>query len=359
MNEDVYRRLARRLDAIPSGFPATESGVELLLLEWLYTPQEAALAAVMRLRREPAAAIAARAGVAPEVARSLLERMAGKGLVSASGNRRSQSFGLRPFMVGIYEAQLDRMDAEIAALFEQYYQETSAGLVRDPPALQRIIPVESAILPELEVCSYERAGALVERAHSWAVRDCICRVQRRLIGKGCDHPVETCLTFAPVRGVYKDSRQARAISKGEALYILRQANEAGLVHTLGNYRHGNSYICNCCTCCCKVLRGLAEFGRQAAVARSRFCALVEADLCIGCGECYDRCPFGALSAADDVPSIDGARCVGCGLCVTVCPMNALRLAERAGDEIVLPPNNSEEWREQRARARGISLAEIA
>ena len=31
MSEDVYRRLAQTLDAIPNGFPATESGVELRL----------------------------------------------------------------------------------------------------------------------------------------------------------------------------------------------------------------------------------------------------------------------------------------------------------------------------------------
>ncbi|MDY7079365.1 MAG: hypothetical protein SXV54_20825 [Chloroflexota bacterium] len=32
-SKDVYRKLARRLGAIPNGFPATESGVELRLLE--------------------------------------------------------------------------------------------------------------------------------------------------------------------------------------------------------------------------------------------------------------------------------------------------------------------------------------
>jgi len=29
MSEEVYRRLAARLDDIPNGFPATESGTEL------------------------------------------------------------------------------------------------------------------------------------------------------------------------------------------------------------------------------------------------------------------------------------------------------------------------------------------
>ena len=52
MDQDVYRRLAERLDAIPNGFPPTESGVELRLLAKMFTPEEAALASVLRLTRE-------------------------------------------------------------------------------------------------------------------------------------------------------------------------------------------------------------------------------------------------------------------------------------------------------------------
>jgi electron transport complex protein RnfB len=47
MSQDVYRRLAERLDAIPNGFPATESGVELKLLAKIFAPEEAALASVI------------------------------------------------------------------------------------------------------------------------------------------------------------------------------------------------------------------------------------------------------------------------------------------------------------------------
>lgn len=49
MPEDVYRKLARRLDTIPNGFPATGSGVELRMLATIFTLEKAALAAVMRL----------------------------------------------------------------------------------------------------------------------------------------------------------------------------------------------------------------------------------------------------------------------------------------------------------------------
>lgn len=38
MPEETYRRLAQRLDALPNGFPATESGAELELLAKIFAP---------------------------------------------------------------------------------------------------------------------------------------------------------------------------------------------------------------------------------------------------------------------------------------------------------------------------------
>ena len=68
MTENVYRKLAQRLDAMPNSFPATESGSDLRLLAKMFTPQEAALGAVMRMTPEPAADIAARIDMDPKEA---------------------------------------------------------------------------------------------------------------------------------------------------------------------------------------------------------------------------------------------------------------------------------------------------
>jgi electron transport complex protein RnfB len=359
MSEDVYRKLARRLDAIPNGFPATESGVELRLLAKIFTPEEAALASVMRLTREPAADIAARAGVDPDAAYDTLKQMTRKGLIRFKRGEGELTFGLMPFVVGIYEEQLPRMDAELAALFEQYYQETQGGgITRTAPPVHRVIPVEEAVPFELEIFPYERAAELLEGARSWGVRDCICRVQQRLVGKGCEHPVENCLMFAPVEGAFDYSEVTRAITKEEALRTLREAEEAGLVHSTGNYRDRNSYICNCCTCCCGILRSVAEFGIPTAVAHSGFRAAVDADVCAGCGDCVERCQFGALAVPDDVCVVDHARCVGCGQCATVCPTGALQLERRPEGEAPPPPAGIKEWMLQRAQERGISIVDV-
>jgi Pyruvate/2-oxoacid:ferredoxin oxidoreductase delta subunit len=359
MSDDVYRKLAQRLDAIPNGFPATESGVELRLLAKVFEPEEAALASVMKLTYESAAEIGARAGLEAETAERMLKGMARKGQIRVRRKEKQLVFELMPFAVGFYEEQLPRIDAELAELFEEYIQETKGALVtHSTPSIHRVVPVAEAIRFDLKVYPYEQAVGMVKNAKSWGVRDCICRIQQKLVGKGCDHKVDNCLAFAPIEGVFDHGHVSRAISKEEALNILQEAAEAGLVHCPGNYRDDVYYICNCCTCCCGILRGVAEFGAPTAIARSDFRAVVDEEECIGCEECVERCQFDALSVPEDVCQVEYARCVGCGVCVITCPSDALHLERRPEGEVPPPPADQRDWMEQRAKARGIRMEEI-
>ena len=242
MPEDVYRRLAQTLDAIPNSFPASESGIELQLLAKIFEPEEAALAAEMTLKWETADEIAARSGAEAKAAYRTLKAMARKGLIYAKRQDRKLKFRLMPFAVGIYEEQLVRIDEEMAALFEAYYVETRGAFARHAPPLHRVLPVEEAVPAGVEIYPYERATEMVDAAKAWGVRECICRIQQRLVGKGCDHELETCLVMAPVEGVFDHSEVTRAISREEAHRILRETEEAGLVHSPGNYRDDHYYI---------------------------------------------------------------------------------------------------------------------
>jgi electron transport complex protein RnfB len=354
MQEETYRNLARRLDEIPNGFPASQNKVELQLLAKLFSPEEAGLASLMSLTPETADAIGERAGIDPKQAFQILKGMAAKGLIGFRRGDSQVAFHLIPFVVGFYENQLPRIDTEMATLVEQYFLETGGAFLREGPALHRVIPVGEAIPFKLEIFPYEHASQILEGAKSWGVRDCICRVQQHLVGKGCDHPVEVCLTFAPFEGAFDHSEVDRAITKDEALRILHQAEEAGLVHSTGNYIKGTSYICNCCTCCCGILRGISEFDIPTAVARSNFYTVVDEELCNGCGECPDRCPFGALAVPDYTAEIDYGRCVGCGLCASACSLEALHLERRPAEEVLLPPADHRDWMAKRSRERGLA-----
>jgi hypothetical protein len=242
MADELYRRLAQTLDAIPNGFPSTASGVELRLLAKIFTPEEAVMASVMRLSREPVETIAARADVDPKAAHRILKTMVRKGQIRYGRKDGQLVFGLMPFVVGIYEEQLHRIDKELAQLFEEYFQEMAGAMGEYTPAIHRVIPVEEAVPAGVEIYPYERATALLEGAKAWGVQDCICRVQQKLLGKSCDHPVENCLVFAPAEGVFDLSKTVRPITLEEALRILHEAEDSGLVHSPGNYQDGNYYI---------------------------------------------------------------------------------------------------------------------
>ncbi|MFN2154942.1 MAG: 4Fe-4S binding protein [Anaerolineae bacterium] len=49
---------------------------------------------------------------------------------------------------------------------------------------------------------------------------------------------------------------------------------------------------------------------------------LDADLCLGCGNCREACPFGAIlwDPHQDKPQI----CVHCGYCASYCPYEVLR-----------------------------------
>lgn len=358
MSEEIYRKLAQRLNAIPNGFPATAGGSELKLLAKIFSPEEAALAAVMRLTPEPAAAIAERAGVDPKTAFQRLKTMVRRGQIEVRKQNRELLFGLMPFVVGIYEDQLPRMDAELAALFEAYFQETRGLSSAVAPSVHRVIPVAQAVAVDTEIYPPAEAVTLVEAAQSWGVQVCICRLQQKLIGKGCDHPLENCLVFAPVPGVFDHSESIRAITKAEALTILQQAAESGLIHSVANQRDDLTYICNCCTCCCGVARSVVEFGLANAIAHSDFYAVVDEDQCLGCGDCVTRCHFGAITLPGDTAEVAYARCVGCGQCVAICSGLALALARRPVEDIAPLPADEAAWLAQRAQNRHIRLDDI-
>jgi MinD superfamily P-loop ATPase len=131
-----------------------------------------------------------------------------------------------------------------------------------------------------------------------------------------------------------------------------------LVHTTGNVGDHDCNICNCCACCCGLLRGVVEFDRPTVIAHSDFRATVDEATCEGCGDCIERCHFGALSVTTSVCAVDHARCVGCGLCALACSSGALSLGRRPVGETPPRPADFGEWMTEHAKRRGLSPAEL-
>lgn len=350
MRTDPYERLAASLDALPAGFPPAPDGAELRVLAALFTPEQAALAAQLRPELETPAEISARTGRDTKETSAQLKEMARGGLIGAGRAMGGLGYRLLPFAVGFYENQGPRLDAELARRVEDYFRSSLGEALARQPQAHRVIPVNRTVEAGVEVHPYESAAEILSQRKAWGVVDCICRKQKALVGDPCEHPLDVCLVMADTPGAFDGAPTVRALTLEGALETLQRAADAGLVHTAGNTRDEVEYICNCCTCSCGILRGMAELGMANVVARSAFVNRVDEALCAACGECLERCAFEALTL-DVVAQVDARRCVGCGVCVIACPEEALALVRRPEEEVLPPPDTYADWGQQRLAFR--------
>lgn len=351
--QETYQALAEHLDSFPQGFPSTQSRKELELLAYLFTPEEAQFALNVSLSFAPLSDITQKAGLTPSESQSLIKSMANKGLINIQRGTDGIEINMPPFIVGFYENQVFRMDETFAQLFEDYYQEAMHEMLSVEPQFQRVIPVNQSISTGVEILPEEDVSSILSSKQAWAVLDCICRKQQALLGKACGHPLKVCLAMSDRPGAFDGATELEVLDLEGALQVMDMAAQAGLVHTVSNRKHDVIYVCNCCTCGCGLLRGIAEAHLSNVVARSSYFALVDPDLCIGCGECESMCQFDAITVLE-VAMINKDVCTGCGVCTRVCPEAAITLVRRQAEEIKPIPDSADEWLIQRSQARGLN-----
>ncbi len=348
--EQIYQRLADALNALPNGFPRTETGSDIKLLEFLYTPDEANLACELGIQWETSEEIAQRLNMLPKEALAGLFAMARQVKVLIDRQDGKYKFRLAPFIVGSYEASGDRMDPQLASLVEDYFNDGGVyGIMQPQPALHRVIPAVDST--DLEwILPYDNVLKILETAEVFRLQDCICRKQQKSLNSGCDAPLHNCLTFSTIAR----SPKPGDITKQEAIKIIDEAEKAGLVHSVSNVIDGLSYICNCCGCCCGILRGITKFGIENSMARANYEAVVDAPSCIGCKICLKRCQVAAIAIVDGKAVIDRDKCLGCGLCVSTCTTKAIKLLPRPLDEQVVPPKDFGTWEHDRLKNNGMT-----
>jgi Pyruvate/2-oxoacid:ferredoxin oxidoreductase delta subunit len=325
---DPYRRLQEFLDRLPLGFPRTASGVETAILKKLFSEEEAELALLLSPVPEEARSIAERAGLNPAEVEEKLLAMSRKGLIFRVRRQGKILFNTAPFMIGLYEYSVKKMDRELAELCHRYYEEAyqkEMGASRIPGF--KVIPVTRKVKADLVLFPYDKLESQVRAARKIAVTECVCRKESRLLGHGCSYPMETCLSFGAAAEYYIENGMGREIDADEALRILEEADQAGLVHAGANTEH-LSNICNCCPCCCASMKGMVQKGHPRELyMNALYEAVIEADLCLACEACLDRCPVKAISM-EETARVDRDRCLGCGLCAGVCPSEAITLTLR-------------------------------
>jgi Na+-translocating ferredoxin:NAD+ oxidoreductase RNF subunit RnfB len=200
----------------------------------------------------------------------------------------------------------------------------------------RTIPVSKAISAEQAVMPYEEARKIIQEQEKIVVAPCICRKEHKMMGKGCDKAMESCLVFGFGAQYYEKNGLGRRIDQTEALNILQDAEDQGLVLQPSNTQKVVN-ICLCCGCCCQMLINLKRYPSPALYAASNYFAEIDPDLCSGCGTCMERCQMEAVEMDGDTAAIKRTRCIGCGLCVSTCPTGAMSLELKPENERSVPP----------------------
>jgi len=356
MDSAVFERLAATLDSLPNGFPRSQSGIELQLLRKIFSPDEAELFCDLRLARETVEEIAQRTGRPLEGLAEKLEAMWWKGQIERHGKDGDIRYNLVPWILGIYEYQLRSMDEEMARLHVKYIKSVGPYFLAKKPQMMQVVPVEREGSPANQALPLAQVSAILEKRRSFAVNQCICKKQMRLIGKGCDRPQEVCMVLSETEGHFdRHPMGGRVISREEAYDIVRMAEENGLVHMTGNVRDGHVFLCNCCGCCCLQLIA-ARFGLKDTV-NSHYYAVIDPSLCTGCGTCSDtRCQVAAIEMADGARKVVRDKCIGCGLCASTCPSQAIRIVRKDDAEITPPPEDDMDWYRRKAAEQGIDIS---
>lgn len=352
MSENMYARLAKYLDTLPIPYPATESGVEIRLLERWFSPEEVEIALAMRGYPEPLMTIAERLGMKPDSLQPVMDGMAKKGLIFRIAKGEKRLYNLVPLAEGMWEFHLLTNDKETLRDLREYIDYfMDKGWYGTKTTQHRIIPISQSVSAGKDIMSYDQAEAIIKAQKKIAVTQCICRKEQKMLGQGCNHPLEVCMAFGAGAYYYIDNGLGREISHDEALKILHEGMESGLVLQPANGQKAWN-ICMCCGCCCNLLKALKKMDKPASVAHTNFFALVSADECTSCGLCEERCPMGAITI-DETAVIDTDRCIGCGVCVGACSFEAVRLIQKDTSKLYVPPADMMNLHMQIAKERGL------
>ena len=335
MPDSVYRKLQEHLNQLPMGFPKTESGVDIALLKKMYEPEEALL--TLSLTPAPLAAhqVAERAGLDAETCKNRLDRMGKRGLLITTNVHDARHYVLAPYIVGTYEYQINRLDKEYTDLHNQYMMEAMGFEVfGSKTSLFRIVPVEKSVESFQEILPHDVVKKKIMEADRIALTDCLCRLKSKAEGRGCDHPIRTCLSLNRCADFFIDNDlRAEEITKEEAIGIMEMADREGLVTQTQNSAGDLDYICNCCKCSCGIMSTIVHLGLHSQLTKASYINTPDLDKCTGCGTCLDRCMFKAIRITEGKVSIHPAKCMGCGLCTTTCPEGAAQLSKREPDQM--------------------------
>lgn len=339
-----YRLLQQRLDRMVTGAPDSPAFMKILKL--LFSPEEAALAKRMPSKPTSLRTLARKLDVPEDELGDKLTEMARRGVVLDLEHKGKRYFLLPPVVVGFFEFTLmrtrdDLPQAELARLFHEYMSQDdrfARSLFQGRTQVARTFVREEA-LPEgdhTEILDWERASHLVKTASALSVGLCPCRHKASHLGTACDAPQRVCLSLNEGAEAMIRNGISERITADTGMHILQECKELGLVQTGDNVQRNVTFMCNCCRCCCEMLKAVRTLGIRNAIVSSNWIMEVDLEKCKGCGLCAEACPVDAINIVEDgegenvqnKAELGESLCLGCGVCYSSCKSGAISMRSR-------------------------------
>ena len=127
-NIDLHRQLQEHLDKLPIGFPKTESGVEIKILQHLFEPFEAKVALCLSLGNASVPTVKKRMKrkfneeYQLDGLRKVLDLMYLSGSINRSKNEPIK-YSNAMLAIGMFEYQLGHLTKEFMEMMHQYFDE--------------------------------------------------------------------------------------------------------------------------------------------------------------------------------------------------------------------------------------------
>ncbi|MFX0090471.1 MAG: ATP-binding protein [Candidatus Hodarchaeota archaeon] len=194
----------------------------------------------------------------------------------------------------------------------------------------RVIPVNTTLKIIPSISPTEEIISIIRRVPALSIGYCYCRKKHQ----NCDNPIWTCIHIGTAKRLDELGKKIplKSSTIREVEVLLHEADCLGLVHQLITAPSPDYVyvICNCCPCCCVMLKNALVYQLHGVALSSNFIATQNTENCTLCGRCVERCYFSARTIETGKLIFDPKNCVGCGLCVSTCSVNAIHLVRRTG-----------------------------
>ncbi|MBU4038074.1 MAG: 4Fe-4S binding protein [Proteobacteria bacterium] len=349
MDKAVYKELLEVMKSRGGAYSGADIPEFYAMVEEMFTPEEARVNNAMPKTPFTAEQLAETMGMDKKACEEILEGMAYRGLCRATNKADGTTFMRAPFMPGILEfifmsgktTEREKKLAKLIHAYEKACDALASGKAATPGfPTARVITVDRAINTKDTVHTFDQVQHYIDANDYIAVGTCYCRHTALLRGEDLhDMPTDVCMQFGDSAQFTVERLGGRKISKAEATDILKQSEEAGLIHMSQNTADGAGFICNCDRWHCGVVARAIQSSKPALIMNSGFIPQVDPEACTACETCIDRCPSTALAmGADDVPEVNVDRCFGCAACATGCPSEAISMVHRP--DFAEPPKDA-------------------